>query len=303
LKPKEQPVIWFQTASCSGCSVSVLNTVSPSIKNVLVDEVVPGTHVNLRFHPTVMAGQGEPALEVLEETAVHKKGKYVLVVEGAIPTGEEGAFGSVGEREETPIPMTEQVENLARDALAVVALGSCAAYGGIPAAAPNPTRAMGVQEFLAARDLKTPVINVPGCPTHPDWFVGTLSHLLLFGPFQPEELDEIGRPKAFYGKLIHDNCPRRAYFEVGKFAKHFGEEGCLYELGCRGPITYADCPLRHWNGGANWCIDSGSPCIGCVEPDFFDLVPLYERLGEESILVLRRDAETSKLRVGRWEAE
>ena len=278
-KTEELPVIWLQGAGCTGCSVSVLNSVSPSIKNVLIDEVIPGRHINLRFHPTVMAGAGEAAIEVLQETQQQKKGAYVLVMEGAIPTAKGGIHGVVGEENGKPVPIVSRLESLGANALAIIALGTCASFGGIPAAAPNPTQCLSVEEALKAARIATPVVNVPGCPPHPDWFVGTLASILLFGLPKPEDLDEHGRPKAFYGALIHENCPRRAYYDEGKFAKKLSDPGCLYELGCKGPVTYADCPTRLWNHGVNWCVGSGGLCHGCVEPAFPDLVsPIYEKI-------------------------
>jgi len=108
--------------------------------------------------------------------------------------------------------------------------------------------------------------------------------VLLFGLPKPRELDELKRPKVFYGNLIHENCPRRAYFDEGKFAKRFGEPGCLNELGCKGPVTHADCPIRLWNHGTSWCIGAGSPCIGCCEPGFPDLVaPFYKKLDDANM--------------------
>jgi len=284
-KTVEYPVLWIQCASCTGCSVSVLNSVSPTIKNVLIDEVIPGKHVNLRFQATVMAGAGDIIIEEMEATAREKKGGYILVVEGAIPTaGNAAEYGSIGEKEGKQVSMVERVESLGRDALAVIALGTCAAFGGIAAGAPNPSKAIGVGELFKERSITTPLINIPGCPPHPDWFVGTVASVLLLGLPKPEELDEHGRPKAFYGQLIHENCPRRAYFDEGKFAKKFSDPGCLNELGCKGPVTYADCPTRLWNGGVNWCIGSGSPCIGCVEPGFPDqLAPFYKKLTEDAL--------------------
>lgn len=277
-KTEEIPVIWLQAATCSGCSVSVLNSVSPQIAELLLDEVIPGRHINLRFQATVMAGAGEPVIRVLEEAEHDLKGQFILVVEGAVPTAEEGFYGTLGEE-----PMVERVESLGRAAQAVIALGTCAAFGGIFAASPNPAGCVGVGRLLEERGIETPLINVPGCPPHPDWFVGTVATILLAG-LEGVELDEYHRPKPFYGKLIHENCPRRAYFDEGKFAKHLSDEGCLYELGCKGPITHADCPLRLWNNGTNWVIGCGAPCMGCVEPGFPDLVsPFYEKTAETAL--------------------
>ncbi len=277
--PEELPVVWLQGAGCTGCSISVLNLVSPSVKNVLIDEVIPGKHINLRFHPTLMAGAGDPALRVLEDTTHQKKGNYILVMEGAIPTAQGGIHGVLGEEGGKAITIFSRFESLARNALAVIALGTCASFGGIPAASPNPTQCVSVEEALKITKISTPVINVPGCPPHPDWFAGTLAIILLSGLPKPEDLDDYRRPKAFFGTLIHENCPRRSYYDEGKFAKKLGDPGCLYELGCKGPVTYADCPTRLWNNGVNWCIGSGSPCMGCVEPGFPDIFsPLYEKM-------------------------
>jgi len=285
VKTVEYPVIWLQCATCTGCSVSVLNSISPTIKNLLVDEVIPGKHVNLRFHTTVMAGAGDIVIKEMKETSQKKRGSYILVVEGAIPTaGNAVEYGSLGEEKGKEVSMIDRVESLGRDALAVISLGTCAAFGGIAAGAPNPAGCISVSELFKQLNISTPLINVPGCPPHPDWFVGTVATVLLSGLPKPAELDEHKRPKAFYGKLIHENCTRRAYFEEGKFAKKFSDPGCLNELGCKGPVTYADCPLRLWNGGVNWCIGSGAPCIGCVEPGFPDqLAPFYQKLTGDAL--------------------
>jgi hydrogenase small subunit len=276
---KELPVVYLQTAACSGCAVSLLNSASPTIKNVLIDQIAPGIHINLRFHPVIMAAAGELAIQVLEDTAAQQKGEYVLVVDGAVSTDPDAVYGAVGERDGKPVTMLQRVTELARDSLAVIALGTCAAFGGIPAAKPNPTKCKSVKDALDAQGISKPLINVPGCPPHPDWFVGTVASVILNGLPSADDLDEFLRPKAFYGKLIHENCPRRAYFDEGKFAKKFGDEGCLYELGCKGPITYADCPLRKWNSGTNWVIGAGAPCNGCTQPEFPDqTAPFYEKI-------------------------
>jgi hydrogenase small subunit len=282
---REIPVVWIQTATCSGCSVSVLNSASPKITDLLLSEVIPGRHINLRFQATVMAGAGEPAIEILDAAAKGDPGSYVLVVEGSIPTKDGGVYGTLGEE-----PMVDRVVALAENAMAIVGLGTCASFGGIFAADPNPGGCVSVGALLKEKGIETPLINVPGCPPHPDWFVGTVA-MVLVGGLSAVEVDELGRPTRFFGRLIHENCPRRAYFDEGKFAKHLSDEGCLYELGCKGTITHADCPLRRWNNGTNWVIGSGAPCNGCVEPEFPDLIsPFYERLPEEALLVPRKES-------------
>jgi len=278
----EVPVVWLQGAGCTGCAVSLMNSFSPSIHTVLLRELTPGKCVNLRFLMTVMAGQGRQVVDILEETAKAEPGGYVMVMEGSVQLA-HGMFATLGEQAGREVPISEKAAELARSALAVVALGTCASFGGIPSGHPNPTGAVGMAELLEAEKIDTPVLNIPGCPPHPDWLVGTLDAVMRYG-LEAVEVDEIRRPKMFYGKLVHENCPRRADFDAGKFAKAFGEPGCLYELGCKGPVTYADCPLRMWNSGTNWCVGAGSPCHGCVEPDFPDrLSPLYEKIDEERL--------------------
>jgi len=278
---KEIPLVWLAASACTGCSISLLNSASPTIKNILIDQIIPGVHINLRFHPTIMAGAGEQVIKALEDTVAEKKGNYVLAVEGAIPMGTNAEYCVMGERDGKPVNIGTRLEELARDALAILAVGTCAAFGGIPAAAPNPSNAQPVRKVLEAKDINKPLINIPGCPPHPDWFVGTVASILLNGLPKAEDLDDNLRPLAFYGKLIHENCPRRAYFDEGKFAKKPGDEGCLYELGCKGPITYADCPLRRWNNGTNWVIGAGAPCNGCTQPEFPDLTsPFYQKLAD-----------------------
>jgi len=259
---KEIPVIWAQHGGCTGCSVSFLNAARPAVKNILIDEVVPGTHIELRFHLTVMAGQGEPALEVVRDTVRREKGGYVLIVEGSIDPEYGRSLG---------VPL----DDVARDALAAIAVGNCAAFGGLPAGRPNPVGYMGVGEAFGRLGIRKPLINVPGCPMHPDWLSGTIVGILLKGLPGPGDLDDLLRPKAFYGKLIHDRCQRRADFDAGKFAARPGDDGCLYELGCKGPFTSADCPERRWNNRRNWCVENGYPCQGCVEPEFADLHSPY----------------------------
>jgi len=272
----EVPVIWIQGGGCTGCSVSVLNSLSPKIQDVLVGQVIPGKHVSLRYHPTVMAAQGELAIQALEDTA-SMKGGYVLVVEGSVSTKDDGIYVEIGEKDGHGITMLESVTALARDAMAVIALGACATHGGIPGATPNTIGTKGLGDLFAEYGIATPLINLPGCPPHPDWFVSTVATVLI-GGLSAVEVDHEGRPVAFYGELIHDNCPRRADFDNGRFARKYSDSGCLYELGCKGTVTHADCPTRMWNSGTSWCVGSNGPCIGCAELGFPDLhSPLRDR--------------------------
>ncbi|MEW5800956.1 MAG: hydrogenase small subunit [bacterium] len=243
------PLLWLQGQSCSGCSVSLLNSTDPGPAQILT------YYISLVFHPTLSAATGHTCLDIINSTV--NKGGYILIVEGSVPTRIPAAC-MVGEE-----PMDKLVIRAARKASAVVALGTCASFGGIPAAENNPTGAMGVPEFLS--QISTPVISLPGCPPHPDWLIGTLVHVLKFGL---PALDESGRPAMFYGKVLHDQCPRFADYEREKFAKTLADDGCLFRLGCMGPNAHADCSLRLWNSRTSFCIKAGAPCIGCTSPEF-----------------------------------
>ncbi len=272
-KSGNPPVIWLQGQSCSGCSVSTLNTVYPDIAKVLTEII------SLEFHPTVMASAGDPALKILEDAMTNQAGKYFLVVEGSVPTLGGGAYCTVGENLDKPVTVEEWTKKLGSQAKAILNVGTCSSFGGIPAGQPNPTGAKKVGDILPGKTM----INLPGCPPHPDWIIGTIAHVLLFGI---PELDENLRPKVFYSKVIHENCERRSYFEQGVFASDYSEEGCMYQLGCKGPVSHCDVSIRGWNNGVNWCVRSGSPCIGCTEPDYPDFSGggLYGVLDKSSIL-------------------
>ncbi len=262
------PVIWIQGQGCTGCSVSLLNSVEPSIADVLLKVI------SLQFHPTVMASEGETAMENLYHIADAYKGKFSLAVEGAIPTAADGKYCIVGELHHKEITMVDIVKDLGAKAGSVLSIGTCAAFGGIPAAEGNVTGATSVMDFFKANGIKTPVVNIPGCPPHPDWIVGSIAHLLTKGL---PELDDDGRPVVFYGENIHDNCPRLDAYDAGEMAEKLSDaKGCRMDIGCKGPDTYADCFKRKWNSGMNWCVDN-SVCIGCVEAGFPDATsPFYE---------------------------
>jgi hydrogenase small subunit len=286
--PRENPVVWIQAASDSGCTVSMLNGIRPQIQSVLLDEILPGQHVNLRFQATIMAGQGEPVIEILASAAESEAG-YLLIVEGAIPLREKCC--TLGEKDGADVSVAARIADLAKRADAAIALGTCASYGGIFASRPNYPECVGVQEFFSRQGITTPVVNVPGCPPHPDWFIGTVAQVMLFGLPGPEDVDELGRLRLFYGQLIHESCPRRAHFDAGRFAQTPSEPYCLYLVGCRGPQTHADCPTRKWNGGVNWCIENNHPCIGCCEPEFPDgTSPFFEKTPDAHAPALRKDA-------------
>ncbi len=265
---KRHPVIWIQGQGCTGCSVSLLNNVDPSIADILLKVI------SLQFHPTVMASEGEIAMENLYAIAKEYKGRFSLAIEGAIPTAADGKYCIIGEMGHKEITMVDIVKDLAPDAGSVLALGTCAAYGGIPAAEGNVTGATGAMDFLKSYGIKTPTVNIPGCPPHPDWIVGSIVHLLTKGV---PELDDDGRPTLFFGENIHDNCPRLAEYDEGELSETLSDpKGCRMDIGCKGPDTYADCYKRKWNSGMNWCVDN-AVCIGCVEPGFPDgSSPFYE---------------------------
>jgi hydrogenase small subunit len=251
------PVIWFQAQACSGCAVSFLDTEYPSVDDVLIEVIT------LEFNPVVMGAAGDIAMGVIDRMMTEEKGKYIFVVEGSIPLEADGLYCTVGEKDGNPVTAMDWVKAIAANSMAVVAVGSCASWGGIPSAPPNPTGAVPVTKIVKDK----PIINIPGCPPHPDWMIGTIVNVLKYGI---PELDDLNRPTMFYGtdKLIHDNCELRQYFDSGIFAKDYGDKGCLYELGCKGPVSHCDVSTRGWNSGVNWCNRSGGPCIGCTEPFF-----------------------------------
>ena len=260
------PVVWLQGQGCTGCSVSLLN----SMYYMTVDELLINK-IDLEFHATVMAGAGELAVEAAED-AYENEG-YILVVEGAIPTAENGEYCYLW----PGTTALHAVETFSEKAAYILAVGTCAAFGGLVAGEPNPTEAVDVSKVVS----KKQVINIPGCPAHPDWIVGTIAHLLING--KAPALDQYGRPQMFYRKTVHSACPNKQKFhDKAIFAQQLGEEGCLFKLGCAGTWTQADCPIRKWNSGAagefgdTWCIGGRNPCQGCTEPGFPDRVsPWY----------------------------
>jgi len=260
---KRPTVVWLQFAECTGCAESFIRTTYPWAADIILDVV------NVAYFDTVMAAAGDQAEQILEEVVEKEKGKYIAIMEGAIPTKDNGVYGKVHGK-----TFLEVAKKVGSNAAAVICVGNCACSGGVQAAAPNPTGAKSVAE---ATGLKT--VNLNGCPPNADNMVATIVHYLLLGKLPA--LDDKGRPLFAYQFLIHDNCERRGHFENEEFVKEFGDEGaakgwCLYKMGCKGPSTYSNCPIIRWNQGTNWPIGAGHPCIGCTEPAFWDqMSPFY----------------------------
>ncbi|EPR41664.1 hydrogenase (NiFe) small subunit HydA [Desulfovibrio sp. X2] len=265
LESKTRPsVIYMHGAECTGCTEALLRSVDPYF-DVLIMETI-----SLDYCETIMAAAGKAANEALEKAMQNPAG-YFCTIEGAIPMRGGGVWGQVGG--ETMLSLFARV---AGGAKGVIAMGTCASFGGIQAAEPNPSMAVGVGEALAAMGVSP--INISGCPPNPMNYVGTVAHLLTKGM---PELDELGRPKMFYGSTVHDQCERRKHFDAGEFAPSFdsreAREGwCLHLLGCRGPYTYNNCPTALFNQ-TNWPVRAGAPCLGCSEPDFWDTMAPFNR--------------------------
>lgn len=252
-KIKKMNAIWLEATGCSGNIISFLNSENPGLYDILTNLV------NFTYNNTIMGAEGEFAFEEFLETL---DTEFILLVDGAISTKENGFYNIVANYKGKLITALEAVRMAGEKAKYVLAVGTCASHGGISAARPNPSDSKSVQEVL-----NKPVIKLPGCPCHPDWVVGTVAHLVGFGM---PELDSEGRPLLFYGVTIHDNCTRRGFFDKGIFARKFGEEGCMFKVGCRGPVTKTDCPRRKWNGYVNWPIGDNTNCIGCAQKYFPD---------------------------------
>jgi hydrogenase small subunit len=263
------PIVWLNGANCTGCTVSLANLYSNSNGTTNVADLLLNT-IDLAFHPNLMGATGDLAVAELRSAST-REGGFVLAVDGGIPTAFGGHTCMLWTEDGREITAVEAVQELAPKAAAVLAIGTCASFGGVPSGDPNPT---GIRSISQIAGVST--INIPGCPTHPDWVVGTIAQLLAG---ESPDLDDDGRPKAFFKKKIHDRCPRK---EEDK-AKTFGIEGrCLKEVGCKGPKTKADCYSRYWNNGTNWCIGANAICIGCTENGFPDkFSPFYDGEGRD----------------------
>lgn len=247
------PVIWIEGASCTGCTESFAQADAPDPATVVLDMI------SLNYCETLSAAAGWSMEEAKAQTI--EAGNYILVYEGAVLEGWNGEALRVADH-----PGTEHLAEAAENANAVLAVGSCAVNGGWMAAHPNPSHALGVQQFLQKQGIDTPVINIPGCPVNPEWIEAVLVDAVLVGNLP--ELNGESKPSVIFNQTIHDNCQRRGHFENGEFVYAFGTEEeakgyCLYPMGCRGPQTKSNCGVVRWNHRRSWCVEAGGPCIGC----------------------------------------
>jgi len=283
---KEKPaVVWMHFQECTCCSESFIRASHPIVADALLDVL------SLNYTETLMAPSGFQAEKSLSDTIKNNKGKYIVLVEGAVPTKDGGVYCMIGGKTAESI-----LKEVSEDAAAVVAWGSCASNGCVQAAKPNPTGATPIHKLVSK-----PVINVPGCPPIADVMMGVVTHLLVVG--QIPALDSLGRPKEFYGRRVHDTCYRRANYDAGLFVESWDDENarkgyCLYKMGCRGPVTYNACSVVRWNDGTSYPIQSGHGCIGCSEEGFWDNGPFYQHLAHFPGFGIENTADTIGTAVG-----
>jgi len=266
------PVVWLHFAECTGCSEAFLRSSYPNVDDILLETI------SLEYHETLMAASGYQAEKNLEDAVKTFDGKFICVIEGALPRGLNGKYLTLGPKGKTGIQVAKEV---ATKAAAVICIGSCSAYGNIPTAKPNPTDAVGISKAIGIS-----TVNIAGCPPNGVNFTGTLLHFLMFGSLPP--VDGLGRPLWAYGKRIHDYCERRPHYDASEFVEEWGDKGalkgwCLYKVGCKGPYTYANCAKVRFNDGISWPVMAGHGCIGCTEPNFWDtMAPLEKPLDEKT---------------------
>jgi len=247
------PIIWLELADCTGNSEGFIKSAHPRVDDLILQ------YISLDYHELLMAASGEQSETVLDGIINSDAGKYILMVEGAIPLGMDGKFLRIGPKGETGYDLLKRVS---KNAAAVLSIGSCAFDGGVVAAEPNPTGAVGVSEALGRDD----VINLPGCPVNPINIVGTLLHYVMFDELP--KLDEKNRPEWAYGYRVHDNCERRGHYELDEFVLEWGDEGakkgwCLFKMGCKGPYADLNCSMVKFNEGTSWPVQAGHGCFGC----------------------------------------
>lgn len=255
-------VIWLHFQECTGCSESLLRASHPKVAELILDLI------SLDYHETLMAASGYQAEKSLHDAMA--KGNYILVVEGSIPMKDEGIYCKIAGK-----TALELIRETSRKANAIVAIGSCASWGGVQSIGINPTGASGVKDVIKDKL----VINLPGCPAQPDIFLSTVLYLLTFK--KAPKLDKQGRPLLGYGTTLHDHCERRSHFDNGRFVTKYGDHGhqhgwCLYLMGCKGPVTHASCNAQTFNDVGVWPVGTGHPCAGCTEKGIGFTMPIHE---------------------------
>jgi NiFe hydrogenase small subunit HydA len=264
-------LLWLQSGGCGGCTLSLLCAESPDVLTTL-----EAAGVHLLWHPSLSEASGDEFRDLLEQIRAGEIPLDILCLEGAVIRGPSGS-GRFHLMAGTGRPMMEWIDTLARLAKYVVAVGSCAAYGGITAGGGNPGEACGLQydrtakagllgeAFLARSAL--PVVNIAGCPTHPNWVTETLMQIAA-GQFSAKDIDALGRPRSYADHLVHHGCPRNEFYEFKASAEKTSDLGCLMEhMGCLGTQAHADCNTRLWNGEGS-CLRGGYACINCTAPGF-----------------------------------
>ncbi|WP_460288604.1 hydrogenase small subunit [Clostridium sp. CTA-7] len=252
---KKINLIWLEACGCSGNIISLLDANTPDIPYLLTQIV------NMTYNNSIMGAEGQRAFEKFLETL---DTEFILVVEGAVTSRDNGFYNIIAQYNGKVISGAEAITLAAGKAKHVLAVGTCASYGGISSANSNPSLSKSVSDFLTRE-----VIRIPGCPANPQWVISTIAHLISYGL---PELDSEGRPLFLYEETIHTYCSRRSFFDKGNFATKLGDKECMFQLGCRGPITKTNCPLRKWNDRVNWPIEDNTPCIGCANEGFPDKI-------------------------------
>jgi len=273
------PVIWLHGLECTCCSESFIRSSHPIVADIVLNMI------SLDYDDTLSAAAGFQLEEIRKKIMKEYKGKFILAVEGNVPLKDNGVYCTINGES-----FLDVLKETAADAMAVIAWGSCASFGCVQSARPNPTGATPVHKIIKNK----PVVNVPGCPPIAEVMTGVITHFLTFGKLP--DLDRLKRPKTFYGVRIHDKCERRPYFDAGMFVESFDDDGarkgwCLYKMGCKGPTTYNACSSIKWNEGVSFPIGSGHPCLGCSEPDFWDNGPFYTRRADVSFVGVNSNAD------------
>ena len=268
LGQKKKPVlVWLEFQDCAGNTESMLRSSHPTVEDLVLEAF------SWEYHETIMAAYGRAAESALQRVVREEKGKYIVVVEGAIPTADGGVYCTIGGR--TALDIAQEV---CGSAAAIIAVGACAWDGGLVRSGPNPTGALGLQGAVSGLN----VVNLPGCPHNSANMAAALVHYLTFGVMPA--LDPLNRPLFAYGDIIHDQCERRAHYDAGRFVQEWDDEGarkgwCLYKMGCKGPEANYNCPTVQWNGATSWPVKAGHGCIACASPSFWETKsPFYERL-------------------------